>query len=565
MPDVQPVPRDAERVVERALVKTAEQAAVEVADDTLADSPRAVDPGVDVRAQSDRLLLSARKALAVGDMAQASRLVAQAKALPVKYEIHDDTPAKVEATIRKHAEVAQLSADKTSESYRRRYADLLMSQAEVLLSWKEFDDAERLATDASRVADHVWAVRSQAGRAVESCGRSAAPHRPFPRQCRCTGQLRLDRHRANGRRCRRAATSACSGSRGGGSNGAACGTSSLGRAERRDAAPARVQPSLPPSAVAKRAYYDAARDGTRNMTVAGSVPAGGRASSTEDVFRLPEQVDSPASRVSAETPVDADDHPPEPVPQAGETPIVERVPATSEPPAGALLKKSAEDRQILARKVIADLAAQRSEAKRVQASDPKKSLEILRQSRLMVEKSALDQETRERLLRSADRAIADAEQYIEMNRPRIELNERNQAVKDEIERERQVKVEVQEKLAYKVDEFNKLMDEHRWPEAEVIAKRAQELAPDEPVVQQLLAQIEFVRRLHNSKQIEADKEQGFVDQLNSVEIASIPYNDQNPIQWGDVKDWKKLSESPSVARSKVGHAAAKRKSRLKRA
>ena len=42
----------------------------------------------------------------------------------------------------------------------------------------------------------------------------------------------------------------------------------------------------------------------------------------------------------------------------------------------------------------------------------------------MVEKSGLDQEMRERLLRSADRSIADLDRYIEINRPKIELDER---------------------------------------------------------------------------------------------------------------------------------------------
>ena len=104
------------------------------------------------RAQSDRLLVAARKALAVGDAVQASRLAAQAKALAVQYGLHEDNPARVETTIQKYVELTQRAGSKDGEVYRRRYADLLMAQAEALLAWKEFDAAERLTDDAQRLS-----------------------------------------------------------------------------------------------------------------------------------------------------------------------------------------------------------------------------------------------------------------------------------------------------------------------------------------------------------------------------------------------------------------------------
>ena len=83
--------------------------------------------------------------------ARAAKFAAQAKALNVRYELHDDNPAKIEAAIQKQIEFAQLHTPKDSEAYRRRQVELLLSQAESLLLWKEFDDAERLANDASHL------------------------------------------------------------------------------------------------------------------------------------------------------------------------------------------------------------------------------------------------------------------------------------------------------------------------------------------------------------------------------------------------------------------------------
>ena len=225
-------------------------------------------------------------------------------------------------------------------------------------------------------------------------------------------------------------------------------------------------------------------------------------------------------------------------------PAPERLPPGTDARSGSLLKKSSVDQQVLAKKVIADLVAQKSEAKRLQESDPKRSLEILKQARTMVQKAGLDQETRDRPVRSADRSIADVEQYIEINRPRLELDERNKSVKDEIDREQETKLEAQQKIAAEVEKFNTLMDEQRWAEAEVVAKRVQEISPDEPIVKQLQWQAKFARRLANVRQIESDKENGFVEQLNSVEASAVGFDDNKPIQFADIREWEKLSKSP---------------------
>ena len=88
--------------------------------------------------------------------------------------------------------------------------------------------------------------------------------------------------------------------------------------------------------------------------------------------------------------------------------------------------------------------------------------------------------TRDQLLRRVDRAIAETKQFIEQNRPQIELAEKNNRIRQDVDRQQRVKVEVGEKLAMMIDEFNKLMDEQRYAEAEVVAKQAAELDPDEP-------------------------------------------------------------------------------------
>ncbi len=46
------------------------------------------------------------------------------------------------------------------------------------------------------------------------------------------------------------------------------------------------------------------------------------------------------------------------------------------------------------------------------------------------------------------------------------------------------------------------------------------------------------------RQIASDKENGFVEQLNSVEASAVGFDDNKPIQFADIREWEKLSKSP---------------------
>ncbi|HEY4312798.1 MAG TPA: hypothetical protein VGN12_25330 [Pirellulales bacterium] len=517
----QPLQQAAGAMIDAAM---AAEVAAEMAPEVGAEAVTAV--GDQARAASDSLLVSARKALAVGDTARAAAMAAKAKAMSMRYDLHEDNPEKIEAAIQKQMEFAQLRIPKDSEAFRRRQVELLMSQAESLLLWKEFDDAERLASDASHlpvnygpfdakpqdVLNRIAVARRRTGRFRDNAVAPAA----FEAQA--VGQV----------------------------TGAAPAEPAM--TESAEAVPQDVaaQPATgaQPAPAGQRAYFEPDRDATRTVPASNTVGNELRNTRPEKLVRTPaSRATNPTRRASAEMPpagsTDNASLEPQAIPEA--TP--ERLPPAAGE-AGSMLNKTSVDQQVLAKKVIADLVAKKSEAKRLQESDPKRSLEILRQARVMVDKAGLDQDTRERLLRSADRSIGDVEQYIELNRPRIELDERNAAVKGEMDREQQAKLEMQDKLAQEIEKFNSLMDEQRFAEAEVVAKRVQEMAPDEPVVQQLQWQAKFVRRLAKVRQIESDKENGFVQQLQSVDEASIGFDDRKPIQFADVRDWEKLSKSP---------------------
>lgn len=215
----------------------------------------------------------------------------------------------------------------------------------------------------------------------------------------------------------------------------------------------------------------------------------------------------------------------------------------------SLLSEAQAAQQLLARQISAEVARFESQARQLQGNDPAQAEAALRQARSMVEKAGLDASSRDMLLRRIDRDLSELNRYVEANRPRIELAQRNKSVKDEIEREQKMKIEVQEKLALLVDEYNRMMDEQRFAEAEVLAKRAAELAPDEPIVVQLQAQSKFVRRVVNNAQVGDLKERGFTDALASVEASSVGFDDRNPISFGDLRNWEKLTTRRGVLKA----------------
>ena len=128
------------------------------------------------RTNSDKLLWTARRALAVGDTRQATALVQQAKSLRVRYDFHEDSCDKVEGAIQRAAALLQQpNAAKETEKFRREYSELLMQQAEALMNWGDFDEAERLTNDAKRLPVNYGPFDAQPDTMLQ---RIAAARRP---------------------------------------------------------------------------------------------------------------------------------------------------------------------------------------------------------------------------------------------------------------------------------------------------------------------------------------------------------------------------------------------------
>ncbi len=72
-------------------------------------------------------------------------------------------------------------------------------------------------------------------------------------------------------------------------------------------------------------------------------------------------------------------------------------------------------------------------------------------------------------------------------------------------------------VAKLVEEFNRLNHEQRYLESEIIARRLKELAPNDPVAQQIWKNSKFIRREMLNGQVADNKETSVWTQLNSIE------------------------------------------------
>jgi general secretion pathway protein D len=86
-----------------------------------------------------------------------------------------------------------------------------------------------------------------------------------------------------------------------------------------------------------------------------------------------------------------------------------------------------------------------------------------------------------------------------------------------------------------------VFDEQRYADAQILAKRATELDPENPVVVQLNVMSRMASRMAQNDQIKSDQEANFDDVMRRVEGDAVPF--EGPIQMPDAKKWATLSKT----------------------
>jgi general secretion pathway protein D len=198
---------------------------------------------------------------------------------------------------------------------------------------------------------------------------------------------------------------------------------------------------------------------------------------------------------------------------------------------------------LLRQKLFREISTVEKEAEQMMRADPKGALGHIQRLRDRIAQSEVDPTARKQLLTIVDRRVAELQAFIDQHRGEIDLDERNRTILAGVEQGRETTLEVQDKIAELVEDFNSLLEEERFAEAEVIAKQVRELKPDSPISRTLMLKSRFIRRTQQQDAIDSDAEDGYVRALQSVDQSRIPFDDREPLLFGDAQRWNDMSKT----------------------
>jgi len=214
------------------------------------------------------------------------------------------------------------------------------------------------------------------------------------------------------------------------------------------------------------------------------------------------------------------------------------------------------EEQAVLRRLMVEIGREQAAANKIRDDNPTLAWQQLKDLRVKVAQADINTESRQQLFTRLDRGIADIDSYIEQNRPMIELDQRNRAILEEIDREREQTRRNQQTLANFLEEFNKFMDEQRYPDAKIIAKKAKELDPDNPVVLNMMWKAQTAQQIASRMSREADFRSRMLDTLGDVERSGNhvvdDYEFPAAAEWSDLTSRRKrLANDPTRRYTKV--------------
>jgi general secretion pathway protein D len=208
-----------------------------------------------------------------------------------------------------------------------------------------------------------------------------------------------------------------------------------------------------------------------------------------------------------------------------------------EEPADAL--QAADQEEI--RKILEDVTREQAAIRRLREERPTEAWERSKKLRETIAQANISTDAQQRLLARVDRGTQELEAYIAENKSLIELDERNRSLLEEIERNREQRIRTQQQLAEMVDNFNKLIDEQRYAEASVVAKKARELDPQNPVVENLVWKAQVAREISTNLYRTERFQQNSLATLGDVDESGVPFPDSVVTQFP--RNWEEMSRN----------------------
>lgn len=490
-------------------------------------------------------IINARLALAEGDVARATTFAKEAGAMNIPYNANDDTHENVLKHIQNFNDtLAKLKSEGKTESVRRLMAKSLIEQAQTLLGWGKLDEAASLTMAAQNLdvqynqydiqpkdllarIDNARAQKSGNAAAVPAPNSQLAQNAPAP-----NSQLAQNAPAPNAQLA-----------------------PNVPIAPTTENAVPTMDPQLQPvtgmetpgGLTAQNAGYNSATDTTQNIQVAAETPAPqtsigysllqqaqaalqmGNRDQARQIVMQAEQYRSELDPASANRLTEM---------QAmlnGSGAAPNAAPGVNPNPSGAA---PTGDQTALFGQMVTEFENTVQKTRSMRQEDPKAALETLKNYQKKVEDSNLADGQKEMLLRNVKGKVAEMEGYIRDNQAEIDLNTSNSKSKEKLQARDDYYNERETRLKEMSDQFNSLIRENRYAEAEVLGKRAAELYPDSTFAQQMATMGKMWNRKHLNEKIRAEKEDGFVKEMISIDQASTPQTEI--LKYGE--NWNEITK-----------------------
>ncbi len=517
---------------------------------------------------SQQALLQARRALAAGQTDKAKSLVESARNFPIDNTVTSDTPVKVEAMIARHTDLVEMYQSGDNAAYNYGAAMFLLEQADGLLQYNDFTTAsslvqqaqsfevqfkpgdmspelvlarlEQMKTASTKPSQNQSTARADAGKILSEAQLAFdkgqldlasqlisqvkaldLPESAFEENSILPWDLELKILQAKQRK-----------------------TANIASAEtQKDAAPSVIQ----------QADYYPEMDETRNVQVTGTA----NNKTTEPAE--PANNDARGKRLydSGITALTNDDRQGaleyfrmawqyrDQLNENAQQDLQSKLSTLSVTTTTA----NTPQEQItgvdddLRRAMSSEVIRQRSVAQRMlEQNNPRGALNHMRLVRDDIQTSDLDDPAKNQLVSVIEREIAEYERYIEQNSSLIENQERNERELQAVASQRQHEDDIERQVQAMLNDFNKLVDEERFAEAEIMARQARDIAPENIAVTVMFEKIRLQANYNDYEKIRQAKADTFIDAMNDADRASIADVSADNGMKFDENTWDRLSQ-----------------------
>ena len=523
---------------------------------------------------AQQILLRARQALAQSDLATAETLLNQAAALPANFDALGDSPIAIKTLVDRQNQLAKMAQSQHPE-YNVGAASFFLIQAEALLYYQDLDGAETLIKHArnfnvefnekvgdpdrlekllaiSRASlqkqapaiavndDAASTVRklisqsqlafdrgqyNEAQSLIDDAKKLNVDESKFAASQMRTWQMELQIQKVIG------------------------GTAALAAQTKVDSQVASASHETIDDENVNRAGYDPTNDTTKNVQVAFSDAKEDSPAVTASFAPIPS---NPLEYYRAGLKAIADQNPEEAraymvrawegreslddVTQQSIQDQLARLTISNnanQPATADIQRRGSNDLEAF-RQLQAEVFRERAKAERLISESPRAALEKMAMIRNRIGQSKVDASQQSHLLTMIDRDMEEVQSYIEENIAEIDNDATNKSNLQIVERRQQRRADVERQLQSLVEDYNKLIDEQRYPEAELIAAQAVDLAPNSVISNLLFEKARVQKQIATHELIEQAKQTSFLEATNSANIAAITnVTTENSVVLGD--------------------------------